>query len=125
MARKADDYIDDMIYVWKGNFISFQMTYHVSLYLLCVQSYRQKSDVGALTAIFQNGHNIYKIIFKLKFFPTVPSIEDTCTHLPNFKVIRVQNPRWRLFFKMAAIFFSLFSFMAREADNYIDDMIYI
>ena len=49
MARKADDYIDDMIYVWKGNCISFPMTYHVSLYLLCVQSYRQKSDVGALT----------------------------------------------------------------------------
>ena len=48
MARKKNIVIDDMIYHWKDNFVSSPMVYHVSLYLLCAQSYGQKSDAGAL-----------------------------------------------------------------------------
>ena len=51
--RKPNLFIYNMIYHWKDNFASSPMVYQLSLCVLCVQSYRQKSDAVALAVMLK------------------------------------------------------------------------
>ena len=106
-AGKPNIFIHNMIYHQKDNFAGFPMVYHVSLYLLCVRSYRQNSDVGVsggqgkvaqvMIQITQErfGHDsIFLIAIQYSFKNTILQI------LKNSR----RNSRWRPFIKMAASF---------------------